>query len=205
MGKENPGDNQSSPALWVNLWEPLLWSHTKRITREPVELSHLESDCDGEGRRVLQQPAHASWQTKFFPLCPSCNPNQSLCLSTESNWGHTLTQELGGVHICQIHILKQGVLLVLKPSLHMPRQGAESQLYLLKIRLKSSYPIWFWGLLTIPGSYMAKWHLSRGRWVELITPWVKLLMGMEASHAMLSQEERLEDPYLTPFLKINSK
>lgn len=57
------------------------------------------------------------------------NPNQWLCSSAEPSQRCTVTWELGGMQMCLIWILKQGVLPALEFSLPMHRHGAESQLH----------------------------------------------------------------------------
>lgn len=44
--KESTSETTMIPlALWVALWQPLLWFHTKKIAKEPARFNSWESDC----------------------------------------------------------------------------------------------------------------------------------------------------------------
>lgn len=126
IGKENPGGSNPphlqhwghfvrAPTLIVpqglqgNLWGSATGNLTVMEKREGVcKNQHMDL-----GR------------LSSYRQCTSSNPNQWLSSSAEPSWGYTLTTELGGVQICLIWILTQGILPALEPSLPTPRQGVQ--------------------------------------------------------------------------------
>lgn len=67
-GKRPLGNHQPPPALWVTLWETLLWFHTTGIKGESAGPSYLESMMDK--CRWLAKPAHRPWQAHFILAVP---------------------------------------------------------------------------------------------------------------------------------------
>lgn len=100
-------------------------------TREPVVLNHWESDCERKGGEGTTKTSTWTLSDWIYICSQSSNSNQHFCLFTEPSQGCTLTRKLGRVQIWLIWILKQGVLLVLAPSVPTSRWGAESQPFLM--------------------------------------------------------------------------
>lgn len=110
--KRIQGDTQLSPALWVTLQEPLLWSHTTRTAGKSSGLLHWKLDYD----ICRQGVATTSTKILMDSVQLSSNSNKQFCPSAKPSggvlWpGNSMEQ----VHV--IWILKQGVWLALEPSL----------------------------------------------------------------------------------------
>ena len=88
-------------------------------------LKHLESDCDGEEGRDLQQIALGFGRSSSYLQSTNRNPNQQLRFSAESSQCCSLARELGKVQVCLIWVLQKS------PQLwslicHHPDREAES-------------------------------------------------------------------------------
>lgn len=147
--RERGGGNQPPLALWVTLWEPLLWSRSTGIAE--VGLHHWKSVMEEWGGAYNHQHEHLD-RLNAYLQCPRSNPNQQFCSSAEPSRGST--KELAGMQISLTRILKWEGLPVLELSLPTRRQGAKPQPQPLSGMLSSpTCPV---GLVTTPGSHVAQ-------------------------------------------------
>lgn len=102
------GDNQSTLGIVINLWDdPIMISqglpgNLQGLTTGLVTMTEKERGACNNQHMELGRPSSYLQRS-------SSNHNQCLCSFAELIWGCTLSRELGGKHVCLIHILKQGV------------------------------------------------------------------------------------------------
>lgn len=125
--KDNLGGKPATkPALWVTLWESLLWCGPQGSQGSPWDSATGNMTMRKKGGVVCNNQHPNLGLLSPHLQRPSGTFNQHLCSSTEPCLGHTPTWELSKVQICLIWILEQNILPTLERREPMTNQRADS-------------------------------------------------------------------------------